>query len=332
LLCTPSQAQIDTTGLIANWKFSGNAADSSGKAHHGTITGTVTPTTGRKGISNTAMHFAGAGSYVSIPYSADLNFNKYSICAIVRPTTFYQGPCQGNSIIVRGPGSSGHWGISLNDNAFNDCSTADTTKYIFQAYSGSGHSGSQSIEQYTPTTIRNAWHCVIATYDSADIKIYINGELKVTYPSNNIGFSTDGIGIGADLFASPHTFPYTGDMDDIRVYKRVLSSEEITYYCSNAEDTTETEEPEEPTSVNPRNNTAESISIYPNPVNDKLVIAAFAGSVKDYTVTNTLGQVILTGSFADEKKELNVSELTSGIYFIKVKTENVLITRQIVIQ
>lgn len=323
----PSQAQISTAGLVAQWNFSGNVADSSGNGHHGTIHGNIIPDTGKNGLANTAMRFTGSGNYVSVPHAAGFNFKKYSICVIVKPTTFFTGTCQGNAVIVRGPEAHGHWGINLNDNPYNNCQVADTNKYVFTPFVGNVAPAPSSL-QYSPSAHTNTWYCVVATYDSVNANVYINGLLKITFPADSVGSSTDSIGIGADLFANPHTFPFTGLIDEIRVYSRVLDSTEINYFCTYSnKDTTN--------AVYGIGAVNDEVHIYPNPAESVLVISAKAQSgVSDiqYTICNMMGQAVLAGNVTSARRQVDITSLPAGAYYINIRTESGTLTRQVIVQ
>lgn len=234
-LCTvkPSIGQL-TNGLVAHWNFNGNANDATGNGYTGTPFN-ISYTTGKAGMANTAAIFNGSSSYVHVPHQADLNLTNYTICAMVKPMGFYQGTCQGNFIMFRGSeGVSGAYGMGYFDNAYNDCSTLDTSKHVFYAQAGSS-SGNFSSFQSTIKVHTNTWYCVCAVYNGNSIKIYVNSILTATFniTSGNIGSSTDPIGIGKYLNRGA-TFPYwyNGVIDDLRLYNRALSQLEIDSFCN----------------------------------------------------------------------------------------------------
>ncbi len=86
--------QIAVANLIAYWIFNGNANDSSGNAHNGTVTighaffgaGTPTLTADRFGNANKAYHFDKGGN-IEIPYSQALNPQQMSVSLWVRQDT-----------------------------------------------------------------------------------------------------------------------------------------------------------------------------------------------------------------------------------------------------
>jgi len=79
----PNVFAQDTLGLVAHWDFNGTAKDVTGNGHDGTLHNVI-PAKGKNGLPNTAYYFTGdltTHSYISVPYSPDLNMNEYSICA-----------------------------------------------------------------------------------------------------------------------------------------------------------------------------------------------------------------------------------------------------------
>jgi hypothetical protein len=75
-------------------------------------------------------------------------------------------------------------------------------------------------------------------------------------------------------------------------------------------------------------NNNQLISIYPNPANELLTIDNNSGSeISSISILNTLGQIIKVRTNNLTIQSVNVSNLESGIYFIKIVTENKIITK-----
>ncbi len=88
----PSVTGLPTEGLLAYYPFNGDAFDSSGNQHNGTLNGGITWVTDRFGHPSGACHFDGTSAYITIGDSAgDLNFNvdsqSYTISCWVRLDT-----------------------------------------------------------------------------------------------------------------------------------------------------------------------------------------------------------------------------------------------------
>jgi photosystem II stability/assembly factor-like uncharacterized protein len=75
---------------------------------------------------------------------------------------------------------------------------------------------------------------------------------------------------------------------------------------------------------------ADDFLVYPNPVSDFLNIKA--ENIIQVSVTNTIGQVVLVNVIDANDARINTSELESGVYIIKIDTQNGSVTRKIVIE
>ncbi len=228
-----SNAQL-TGGLVAHWKFNGNAGDSSGSGMHG-IPVYISYGTGKNGIANTAAIFDGSKTYVNVAHQTAMNVSSYTICAIVKPMGYYTGDCQTNVILSRGtPNAAASYGLHFSDHAFdNSCSGTDTSKNVFASTAGNT-TGAASQWQYTPTIVSNNWYVVVATFRNDTMKVYVNGQYKSRFvkTSSGLGTSTEGMFLGATYQGTTGAYPnwFNGYMDDLRLYNRVLSDDEICYY------------------------------------------------------------------------------------------------------
>lgn len=222
-------AQIDLNlGLRAYFPFTGNANDVSGN-NNNPVFNNATLTADRFGNPNSAYHFNGTSSYMHILNSGTLNSaNTLSLVAWVKPIGFYSGVCHGNSIMMKGDADylPGNYLLRYDDGPFtnsNNCSVpVNIDKENF--YGGGVASNPPG---YTPYIIANQWYSVIVTYDGTTAKLYVNCELKATQPQNGANFSN-----AYDLFIgklNSSSFPYwlNGDLDEIRIYDRALTVDEV---------------------------------------------------------------------------------------------------------
>jgi hypothetical protein len=200
------------TSLIAYYPFNGNAQDSSGYGNHGAGIGGVVPTTDRFGSDNSAMHFNGSDGYIIISNSPSLQTptNGLTIAGWINIEGF-------PSIAVAGmvmktiSNMQGEYGLGYAE-------SPDGNIYYIQNGISPGY-GSVNLNL-------NRWHFMAATFNSDLVKIYCDGILLSStqfsspiVPDNNplvLGLETNG---AAEYFQ--------GKLDDIRIYNRSLSYQEI---------------------------------------------------------------------------------------------------------
>lgn len=233
---TIAGAQIPSSGLMAHWSFNGNANDVSGNAHHGNPYNVVS-TTGRLGLPNTAYRFNSLNSFISVPNHNDWNTNNLTICAIMKPDTFYAGLCQGNYIVSRGTvGTSGSFYLTFFDNPYNDCFVSDTNLYVLAGGGGPGFAP-VTAWQNTHRVHSGVWYCVVVTFDGSFYRVYVDGTLinTVASPVSQIGSSTDSVCIGKFPWGgASHPYNFKGVLDDVALYNRALSPAEVAQYCNAA--------------------------------------------------------------------------------------------------
>jgi len=76
-------------------------------------------------------------------------------------------------------------------------------------------------------------------------------------------------------------------------------------------------------------NTLESLSVYPNPANSTLNIEGNAEF--DYALYNGMGQMVIKGN-ANGKAQVNVNDLTKGVYFLRISTGTEVRVEKVVVE
>jgi len=243
LLCNASFAQTTypggVTNCIARWDFTSTGtftslADASGNSNTGS-THNLTGSAGFRGDANTAGSFNGTSSYVAVTNNAMLSPSAISIVALVKPTSYYTGGCQYNTILLKGTdyNVSGCYGMSIFDND-NDCSSLglNTQQVDFIKSTANG--------SYTSTPISlNGWYLLVTTYDGSFMKRYTVAMDPLTFNSNinpttvdpvsaALGSNSADIRIGQNQNASPNYFyPFTGDMDEVALFDKGLTDADV---------------------------------------------------------------------------------------------------------
>jgi photosystem II stability/assembly factor-like uncharacterized protein len=72
-----------------------------------------------------------------------------------------------------------------------------------------------------------------------------------------------------------------------------------------------------------------AVNIYPNPTNDRVTIS-FPQTAKQVQILNAIGETIQT-KLIDGEKDLNFEFSNNGIYFVRIITDNQIITKKLVV-
>lgn len=196
-------------GLAAYYPFNGNANDESGNGNNGNVHGAVL-TSDRKGRSNSAYSFNGTSSYIEVADSPDLDISdQITICAWRSVTSNSLGR------LVRKVNT---WGPPVGGYILSGA--ADYINSELQLDSRTG----VVITRHEATYPLNTWGFVAMTYDGSRVTLYYNGEIiKTEDVTGHIVANNIPLLIGA----SERVEFFGGSIDDIRIYNRALSEEEI---------------------------------------------------------------------------------------------------------
>jgi len=75
-----------------------------------------------------------------------------------------------------------------------------------------------------------------------------------------------------------------------------------------------------------------SVSIFPNPVVNKLSIKAPNHNIKNITVYDTRGRIVTEKAYSntEESYNINLSKLKASVYFVNIETDKTTVIKQIV--
>ena len=220
----PLPSYVPSNGLVGWWPFNGNANDESGNGNHGTVNG-ATLTADRNGNTNSAYSFDG------IPARIDI------------------GSIQNSEIILGAPNTS--WSVSAWVNKNNYNGTLAFSDY--NSVAGNTNPGENDITFATHLSVEgglayvsmrsnavefgtqggsitnNQWHHISFTASNGALNLYVDGSLvsSVMYNSSLNYFENPFYRIGAGMWNGNYG-PSHGLVDDIAIYNRALSQEEIT--------------------------------------------------------------------------------------------------------
>jgi Concanavalin A-like lectin/glucanases superfamily len=207
-------AYVPTNGLVGYWPFNGNANDESGNGNHGTVNG-ATLTTDRNGNANSAYSFNGISNEIIITDHPTLNFinSDLSICSWIN--TFSS---ESNHIFHKGLGSG-------NDNP-KYIFTINNNNYAYHVNGPNLNTGVWAYSNAIPQML--VWENVCIVKSNDLISFFINGSLN-----SQTNFATPNpstFGINAKIGGGEPNGQgwFNGLLDDIAIYNRALTPEEIT--------------------------------------------------------------------------------------------------------
>jgi regulation of enolase protein 1 (concanavalin A-like superfamily) len=199
-----------TGGLVGYWALDeggGITAGDSVGGDNGTLAGETSWIAGKVGSG--ALNFHGTGqavSNVAIPDSANLRYNagqSFSVAAWVNPNTL---PGRWAHVIAKSFDASPLYGLSIDP----------SNRWVFRG--GADVVGS---------TITTGWHAVALVQDASanQRRLYVDGAL-VASGAAQAADGTGALWLGNASGASGEGF--NGQIDDVRIYNRALTSAEIT--------------------------------------------------------------------------------------------------------
>jgi hypothetical protein len=213
-------------GLVAYYPFNGNADDESGKGNHGTVNG-ATLTTDRFGLSNKSYSF-NINNWISIQENASLNpSGSISISLWVLSSQNH-----GNAGII------GKW------NNFGGSKQYGKEQYVMLAtnnslggvsfYINTSSSSAVVSEKVSPIYNNGKWHNYIGIWNGNELKLYQDGLLVSSYLiGGTLKSFSQGLEIGRYSGASEGSINYfIGKIDDVRIYNRALTQDEISYLAN----------------------------------------------------------------------------------------------------
>jgi hypothetical protein len=288
-------AYVPTNGLISWYSFNGDANDYSGNNNNGINNGAV-DTTDRYGNAASAYSFNGTSSYITIPTSASLE----SPATAVTFSAWIN--LAGYSLVGQPFGPI----LTKSDNSANAFMYRFTVDFNGTGYYAGTNNWTTNIGAAYQFQL-NQWYMITAALDSDSAYFYVNDSLIATQPfATNILNNTLPLEIGRDMPGITEIF--NGTLDDIGIWNRALTQQEITNLF-----------------FGPTIGIASPVNenlflVYPNPVKDEfqLHIANFELH-KNYQIKilDLTGKVVLQSNIRSIKSTVSISSLQNGIYFLE---------------
>ncbi|PIY52207.1 MAG: hypothetical protein COZ01_08505, partial [Zetaproteobacteria bacterium CG_4_10_14_0_8_um_filter_55_43] len=199
----PVAGGIPSSGVLANYPFSGNANDTSGNAHNGTVIN-ATLTTDRFGNPNEAYAFNGSNTEIAL--GSWFNFQSFTISLWVNP------------------GSTQVTYADIFDN-----NHTGTTNFVMQRNVGANQYifGSSGGPDAQVDLTAGQWQHIVVTRDSASLthKYYLNGTLIQTVPGQ-VAANYSGQFLRLGRWGGGGRY-WNGVMDEVVMYDHALTANEV---------------------------------------------------------------------------------------------------------
>jgi hypothetical protein len=206
-------------GLAGHWKLDEGAGtvahDSSGYGNDGTL---INSPVWQTGTLVGALEFNGTGNqHVSVPDHSSLEPNDITIALWIKPLGFTQSTATA-FIAKRAATSNGYFLFYMN--------STQTIQFDW------GGSATRWDTTYSPPT--NTWTHIAITRNNSGRALYVNGGLySSTANAGGTAINTT-VALRIGLNSYDYAYDYNGLMDDVRIYNRALSGQDVAALASTA--------------------------------------------------------------------------------------------------
>ncbi|MFH0712023.1 MAG: LamG domain-containing protein, partial [archaeon] len=199
--------EVPTDGLVSIWTFSGDADDGWG-SNDGTLIGGASIVDGK-------LVLDGSGDYVDCGSSEDFNFGAgdFSISAWMKTETLGTND---RTIIAKRNTATSYWHYRL---------AYGSNNMRLYTSAGTAHSyASNGDLRYTD----GEWHNVVVVRDSGGFVIhYLDSELMGSVVDSFVDDTTNTQPVFIGTYNTGVAYPFNGSFDNVMVYGRVLTQEEV---------------------------------------------------------------------------------------------------------
>ncbi|MBI9061489.1 MAG: alkaline phosphatase family protein [Marinilabiliaceae bacterium] len=291
---------------IAYFPFNGNANDESGNGFNGTVSGGVTFSVDNKAIfDNTGMIEIQSGT------QATQNLPTQNLTVTLKAKLTSRDTWAGYIGCFQDNGSVEHgWLLGNYYDRFSFALSSQTTgtlTYLFD------HDAIQL----------GQWYDLAATYDGATMKLYVDGVLKATSTAQTgiINYPASGwfqIGSYKD---DDEDNRYDGEMDEIKIWERVLSDQEIANLAAGAS-----------TAINKDIEADDSVMIYPNPSSGIFTVKTESDIWKSFKVVTLSGEVVERNLMSGNSATIDLSVKNKGVYFLVMQSHEITQIHKLIVE
>lgn len=327
-----SFGQVPQDSLVGWYPFNGNAKDASGNCNNGIVVGAKL-TQDRFNHDNSAYSFNGTTDIIT--FTNQLPFNKNNVDASLSIWI------KANSINNNTQATFLKSSTSVNDNnRFNLFlnPTSNLTQYKLNVDYRESNSNIH-ILNIKNDLLKGAWQHIALVRTTNTYNLYVNGILANSIVDNTPNLPN---ALGWALGNDPSTnSDFNGLIDDIRIYNKTLTVNEITSLynensCFKTVIVSDTLKISSITGFNELPFEFGTVKVYPNPSNSNITLDAsnISGNY-NIKITNSLSQTVYTSIINKQKTIINLSSLGgSGVYYLLIQdnSNKVLETKKLILE
>jgi len=261
--------------------------------------------TDSKGNPLFAANFNGQSSSVYIENADWLNFNN---SLTLSAWIYSQHDAGGEAYPISHGNWTGQWKVSIN---------SDILRFTINTNEGVYDLDSKTLLS------QDKWYYFTMIYTGTDMELYINGQLDSFIPtSGSINSTTYDLVLGKSR--PDQNYYFKGRLDDVYLFDHAIAPSDVLEMYNLGVDRINENEAEY------------LINLFPNPAFNVVIIEADNNFGKNcsYQLFNCSGRNVLTGNwknYAGENFILNLSEIKSGIYFIRIISEKNFVNKKLVV-
>jgi hypothetical protein len=315
MLSVFSQGRFDEC-LIAHYPFDSNAMDVSGNGNHGVVLG-ATLTADRFGRENRAYYFDGEDDYIAVnPVSDVSNIEDFTISVWAFCYNWDAQPGINSGILDHPYIFDGHsHSPDVTHDFIRDGFHVDLKlRTAYDNYVVNSlidvETGSSLRELYFQNPLVNKWLNIIFIRKGDSSYHYVNSEFIGSYQVNSSSMNMQhtwfiGTFSGNNPFYSEFNYSFFGVVDDISIYSCAIDQKAIdSIYNQNT------------LSVDELPRQKSWSAIYPNPVEDRIMIDSQGIDIEVIEIFSPTGNLL--GEYKDPDRILNVSYLETGLYLLRI--------------
>lgn len=288
------------SSLVACYDFNGNANDLTGNGYDGTVIN-ATLTTDRNGNPNSAYDFNGVDSYIDLSSDFDLPERMINFWFSADTITTY------TKVMY----DSDHAGLSYGFTKVRVLEVGGVNVIRMSAGANS--------EQVDTVISQNQWYMVSVCYSASmnEVKYYLDGILMFSGFANTVVSNTGSttVQLGASRLLDRF---FDGKIDDLRIYNRCLSTEELRDLKDGVSCATILAAGELDTHK-------KSASVYPNPMNLNSTVYFDNEDREKHILTfyDANGRLVkVIENITEDYVVIERGDLSSGLYQYHLQSDN----------